>query len=208
MGGISKNILEQLKRINIWASGKSLPHALHGLPPFQQIARLSSLIKVAGLHDALITPHLSSIVAGLAGSAPSTPQDTQLLLSLPKQGTWTLEGLNWHVDVGSAPLARLPGIQAFVLLDDVLPHGGATLALAGSHRTGTRQTAAQPPLREVLRKTSDLETSLRTLGITLVEMSGQAGDVFLMDMRLLHTPSINSTKHLRMMATARFYLNH
>jgi len=44
-------------------------------------------------------------------------------------------------------------------------------------------------------------------GITLVEMSGQADDVFLMDMRLLHTPPINATDRLRMMATCRCSLD-
>jgi ectoine hydroxylase-related dioxygenase (phytanoyl-CoA dioxygenase family) len=34
-------------------------------------------------------------------------------------------------------------------------------------------------------------------------MCGRAGDVFLMDMRVLHTPSVNATKQPRMMATTR-----
>jgi len=38
-------------------------------------------------------------------------------------------------------------------------------------------------------------------------MSGNAGDVFLIDMRLLHTPSINSTKNMRVMAASRCFLN-
>ena len=37
-------------------------------------------------------------------------------------------------------------------------------------------------------------------------MSGRAGDVFLMDMRVLHTPSVNLSSHIRMMATTRFDL--
>jgi hypothetical protein len=53
----------------------------------------------------------------------------------------------------------------------------------------------------------NLERDLRELGITIVEMSGRAGDLYLMDMRLLHTPSINSTKNIRMMATTRVFLN-
>jgi hypothetical protein len=31
-------------------------------------------------------------------------------------------------------LADIPGVQAFVLIDDLLPKGGTTLALAGSHQ--------------------------------------------------------------------------
>ena len=52
-----------------------------------------------------------------------------------------------------------------------------------------------------------LERNLQELGIALVEMSGRAGDVFLMDMRVLHTPSINSTANVRMMATSRCFLD-
>ena len=206
MAAIKKNILDELKRLNVWASGKSLPGPLRALPPFQQIARLSTLVKLPGIHNALMTPPLFSLIATLAGRKPSATQDTQLLLSLPNQGTWTLEGLNWHVDVTADPPTSLPGIQAFILIDEVLPRGGATLVLAGSHTAMARQPAHQPALREVLKTSTDLSTSLEGTGIHVVEMSGQAGDVFLMDMRLLHTPSINATKHIRMMATARFFL--
>jgi ectoine hydroxylase-related dioxygenase (phytanoyl-CoA dioxygenase family) len=51
-----------------------------------------------------------------------------------------------------------------------------------------------------------VERNLHELGIAIVEMPGRAGDVYLMDMRLLHTPSINATKNVRMMATTRFLL--
>lgn len=205
MGEIEKAVLEELKRLRIWVSGKSLSSPVRELPPFQQIARLSTLVKVPGLHAAVMTPQLSSIIAFLAGRAPSpvlATQGSQFLLSLPHQGRWALEGLNWHVDVASEAPDQLPGIQAFVLVADVAPRGGATLALAGSHRAGTRQA----PLRELLKKSGNLEAGLGALGIHVVEMSGQAGDVFLMDMRLLHTPALNATKHIRMMATARFFL--
>ncbi|MEO8021929.1 phytanoyl-CoA dioxygenase family protein [Polaromonas sp.] len=206
MAGIKKSIMDELRRLNVWASGKSLPSPLRALPPFQQIARLSTLVKIPGMHEAVMTPQLSSVIASLAGRTPSAIQDTQLLLSLPNQGTWTLEGLNWHVDVAAEPPTSLPGIQAFLLIDEVSPHGGATLTLAGSHKAMARQAAHQPALRDILKTSTDLATSLQGTGIHVVEMSGQAGDVFLMDMRLLHTPSINATKHIRMMATARFFL--
>lgn len=125
----------------------------------------------------------------------------------PAQGAWTLEGLNWHVDIAENQRARIKGIQAFFLIDDVVPHGGATLALAGSHRIGVQRTPAAAQLRGLLRNPLDLERRLHELGITIVEMSGRAGDVFMMDMRLLHTPSVNATKNMRMMATSRCFLD-
>jgi hypothetical protein len=60
-------------------------------------------------------------------------------------------------------------------------------------------------LRELLKTSRALEADLRGTGLTLVEMAGRAGDVYLMDMRVLHTPSLNATRNLRMMATTRFF---
>ncbi|MBZ5709228.1 phytanoyl-CoA dioxygenase family protein [Nannocystis pusilla] len=198
MAPIKQRVLDELKRLKVWGAGKSLSNRLQGLPAFQQIGKLSSLVTVPGLQDALMTRELLAVMIELAGRAPSPGQGIQLLLSPPQQGDWTLHGLNWHVDMAAAPGERAHGIQAFVLIDDVAPRGGATLALAGSHR------APGPELREVLRTSTDLAASLRAMGLGIVEMSGRAGDVFLMDMRVLHTPSINSTKNMRMMATSRY----
>lgn len=38
-------------------------------------------------------------------------------------------------------------------------------------------------------------------------MSCRASDVFLMDLHVLHAPSVNSTKNVRMMATTRFFFD-
>jgi hypothetical protein len=199
MASIRQQLLDELRRLRVWDAGKKLPSSLQNLPSFQQIAKLSTLVKLPGLHDAWLTPELLAGIGRLSGRSAPMLQGAQWLLSLPGQGDWTLEGLNWHVDVAARPSDPLPGIQAFVLIDDVSPRGGATLALAGSHRlSGSRAS-----LREVLKASTDLESDLRPLGVNLLEMCGRAGDVFLMDMRLLHTPSINSTSKLRMMATSR-----
>lgn len=52
-----------------------------------------------------------------------------------------------------------------------------------------------------------LEGTLRDFGLKVIEMSGQAGDVYLMDMRTLHTPAINDSNRIRMMATCRCLLD-
>jgi len=201
---IRQQIVEELKRLKVWAGG-SRSSPLAGIPPFQQIARLSGLVKIPDLHDALVTPELRGIVSALASGTRMGSQETQLLLSLPHQRDWTLDGLNWHVDIAADPLSRLPGLQVFFLIDDVAPHGGSTLALAASHRHDLQRGAGHLPLRALLRTSSDVEGDLRRAGVTVVEMSGRAGDVYLMDMRVLHTPSINASRSVRMMATTRFF---
>lgn len=131
----------------------------------------------------------------------------QFLLSPPNQGAWTLKELNWHVDVKSETLDHLPGVQAFFLIDDVPPHGGATLALSGSHKLSQASVGARSRLREALMSNDILEGTLRDFGLKVIEMSGQAGDVYLMDMRTLHTPAINDSNRIRMMATCRCLLD-
>ena len=204
MMAVRPKLLDELKRVS---EGKGMPASVRGLPVFQQIAKLSSLVRLPGLHESLVTRELLAEVTRLAGRAPNMVQDVELLLSPPRQGDWTLQGLSWHVDVAAKPPGRLPGIQAFFLLDDVASGGGGTLALAGSHRVDTRPDVSSSRLRRILRTAEDLERQLDDLGIGIVEMSGRAGDVFLMDMRLLHTPSINSTQQVLMMATSRCFVD-
>lgn len=204
---VRRQILDELKRGKVWASGRTLSAQLSALPAFQQIGRLSGRVKVSGLEQALVTPELRAIVSAIAGNLRAAPAATQLLLSLPHQGAWSLAGLNWHLDLAAGPSGRVPGVQAFFLLDEVVPRGGATLALAGSHRPERLHGRGSASLRALLKTSEDPERDLREAGVEIVEMSGRAGDVFLMDMRVLHSPSINASRNVRMMATARFLSN-
>ncbi|MCA9516168.1 MAG: phytanoyl-CoA dioxygenase family protein [Myxococcales bacterium] len=177
----------------------SFARALRKLPVFQQITRLSGALTAGELDRVLLTPELTARVGELAGRAPLGGQGAQVLASPPRQGAWTLDGLGWHVDLAADPQQqRVPGIQAFFLVDDVAPRGGATLALAGSHR------ATPGDLRAALRaRDAGLEARLAALGVRVVEMCGRAGDTYLMDMRVLHAPAVNATPNLRLMATCR-----
>ncbi|MET3494917.1 phytanoyl-CoA dioxygenase family protein [Variovorax boronicumulans] len=200
---IKESILRELARLGIWAGGKSVGRSVNELLPFQQIAKLASVVKIADLDEALNTPEIRGAIVGLTGMTPQVGQGSQLLLSLPRQGRWSSSNLNWHVDIASKPGDEIPGIQAFYLIDDVAQHAGATLALARSHRL---EGEVARMLRGALKTPTDLEAVLSTSNTEVVEMSGRAGDVFLMDMRVLHTPSINASKNIRMMATTRFNL--
>lgn len=200
MASIRRSLLDELKRVY---ARRGVPASMRALPVFQQIGRLSALVNIPGLHASLMTPELKAVIAELGGRPPARIQASQLLLSPAMQGAWTLEGLNWHVDVAGDPRGPVPGIQAFFLVDDVAPRGGATLALAGSHR----RDVDGPALRQLLRSTTHLDRDLPSMGIDLIEMAGRAGDVFLMDMRVLHTPSVNASRNVRMMATTRCFVH-
>lgn len=203
---IRRQVQAELERRGLRARGKRSRNPVDGMPAFQQIARLSTMIRIERLHAILVNPELLALVHTLAAGRVRPVADAQLLLSPPDQGTWRLRQLNWHVDAAAAP-GRLPGIQAFFLIDDVAVHGGATLALAGSHRWGEAGPAANEALRRRLKAADDPGAELADAGVRLVEMCGRAGDVYLMDMRMLHTPSINATRHVRMMATTRHFID-
>jgi hypothetical protein len=198
--GLRRRLLQEIK---VASERAGTSKSLRKLPIFQQIGRLSSLIDARDAHETLVTPDLIELVGYLAGQRSPMAQETQLLLSPPRQGMWTLAGLNWHVDVHAEKLDRVPGVQTFFLIDDVAPHGGATLALAGSHRLGPSGASSLQTLREILRLNAGNEAAIQAMGVQVVEMSGHAGDVFLMDMRVLHSPSINDSEHVRVMATCR-----
>ena len=200
---VKVQVLNELKRLKIWSTGRVLSNRMKGVPAFQQITKLGQLIKYPGLKDRLISQDLSSTMSRLAGASLIPEQDAQLLISLPKQGDWTLDSLNWHRDISQSELAQIPGVQAFVLIDDLSPRGGATLALAGSHRLKGRPQGKQS-INRIVSNRSGPSMTVGDVDLSILEMAGQAGDVYLMDMRLIHTPSINSARNVRMMATIRY----
>lgn len=201
---VKVHVLHELKRLGIWSTGRSLSGGIKKIPAFQQVTKLGRLICYSGLKEKLVSRNLHSLMCRLAGATLSSGQDAQLLISLPHQGDWTLQGLNWHRDVSDLKATRIPGVQAFVLIDELSPHGGATLALAGSHRLKNPSQSRQG-MEKLIHSGAGRPVSVDGVELSVLEMAGRAGDVYLMDMRVLHTPSINSTKNVRMMATIRYF---
>lgn len=185
----------ELERLGVLGRGRK--SAVRELPPFQQITHLARTLRVSVALESLMTDGLRSMIASLGGPTVVRSGEVQLLVSPPRQGRFTVEGARWHVDIASDGAS--PGIQIFALLDDVAPSGGGTLALAGSQRL------SRPSVRALHRALADgpLADALRAHGLSLVEMSGRAGDVFLMDLRVLHAPSINASERPRIMVTSR-----
>lgn len=146
----------------------------------------------------------------------------QLLFSLPSPGPWSVPCAHWHLDIPRLASGRQPGVQLFTFLDRVAPQGGGTLVVAGSHRLLNdgrfhRSKALRRHLSQ-LRYFRDLCSPhlphraqllgqiAREDGVDLevVELHGNPGDVYLTDLRLLHTGAPNVTPHPRLMATYRF----
>lgn len=179
----------------------------------------------------LFTPALMDAIVELAGGRSIRPMGNrpQFLVTMPNAEEWTVPPTIWHVDLPRLPSNCLVGIQVFTFLSDVVPRGGGTLVVAGSHRllnNGSRVRSKNiktrlrrlPYFRELMSKESvDRERFLTESGsaqdpdegdvsLRVVELCGRPGDVYLTDMRLLHTLAPNATNEPRVMLTHRFVI--
>jgi ectoine hydroxylase-related dioxygenase (phytanoyl-CoA dioxygenase family) len=142
-----------------------------------------------------------------------------------RDAPWSVPHTAWHVDEPtSAAREDAWGLLGFAFLDAVEPAGGATVALAGSHRR-LRALAASTPgglvttdeaiaalgtepwFADLLRPGDPGERRRRfvdegqvSMGIPLrvVELVGEPGDLVLMDPRCLHTVSANVSRRPRL----------
>ncbi|HEY1425644.1 MAG TPA: phytanoyl-CoA dioxygenase family protein [Caulobacteraceae bacterium] len=143
----------------------------------------------------------------------------QVLFTLPNADVWRLPR-GWHTDGICMASNAIPGVQMFGFLDPVGPGGGGTLVVAGSHRLVnegrpmrireiTRRLKREPFFRELMagRCSADGAFPKARVGEVLVEvleLTGEPGDVWLTDMRLLHSGAPNAADRPRMMLTCRF----
>jgi len=146
----------------------------------------------------------------------------QILFSLPSKEDWSIPSDAWHIDLPKIGEKSSPGLQAFTFLDDVEPKGGATLVIAGSHRLANNSANLSSklmksrlqkenyfkrlldPKRAPIASIPETKGSAQGVNLEVVELCGKVGDVYLMDLRLLHTPALNCSDKARLMLTCRF----
>jgi hypothetical protein len=206
-----------------WRPADQLPSAglFDAKPLIRSLDRHPAIIDLVGGK----TPAAASALVGGRLDFSMRPSPG-LLLTLPATGSWTVPHQNWHQDIPRLPEAGPPGVQVFAMLDTVEPGGGGTLAVTGSHRLfndGVRINSSD--LRKRLKRlpyfaalmsegTADRMRFMRAAGhvgdveLQVVEMTGEPGDVFFMDMRLLHTVAPNMRRIPRLMLTERYLLEH
>jgi tetratricopeptide (TPR) repeat protein len=114
---------------------------------------------------------------------------------------------SWHID---APLELatfdrwINGLVGVVLVDDVAPGAGATYIAPESVGLLTRDLAAHPEGLDLASR--DVGVAISARCTELVELHGEAGDVFLLHPFMLHTASPNPTGRVRWMANPNIAL--
>ena len=190
----------------------------------------------SGALSAIGSPDVRRALDALLGEARWRKPERwgQMLVSFPGEGRWRLPHNMWHLDMPAAgSKAALRGVQAFALLTPVVFHGGATLAVTGSHRLAQRvvdEAASAPSLssadvRRLLKRkqpwfqslwTADEEaehasrlmgevTTIGDVEVRVVEMTGEPGDVILMDPSMLHCAAPHTSGGPRFAVTERLY---
>jgi ectoine hydroxylase-related dioxygenase (phytanoyl-CoA dioxygenase family) len=219
-------VLGSLERLGLWRDGNwrldERPKPIwpdRGLKPSRDIGHRHPEV------EALIQlPAIKAVVEHLLGGADFDRKvfpRPQVLASLPNADDWVLPS-GWHTDMPRLARGGSPGIQAFMFLDSVRPRGGGTLVIAGSHRllNGGRNMKANEITAALRTEPFFQHLFSRRIGATdvealpvgrvsgtrleVVELVGEPGDAWLIDLRALHAAAPNCSDRPRLMATHRF----
>lgn len=173
---------------------------------------------------------LSAIDVILEGMPYEKPKNWgALFLSFPSSKPWRIPTSGWHIDAYHAsPLLPLRGVKTFALFGDVVPRGGGTLLISGSHRLVHKWFQENPPpprarsdqmrrllqnqpyVRDLHSPGDDQERVERFMkrvedveGIPLhvVEATGAAGDVILAHPLVMHVAAPNNSAEPRFMVS-------
>lgn len=172
---------------------------------------------------ALLTDEVLAVTRHLLGGdeVKAMPPHRQLLLTPPNANEWTVPHNNWHLDYPRSGDVGWAGVQVFTFLSPVTAGGGGTLELAGSHRLlndagvlDSKKFRRRLKREEYFRALTDENDLNRRrfmdeighicgVPVKVVELTGDPGDVYFVDLRLLHSIGPNTSQALRMMVTQR-----
>ena len=162
-------------------------------------------------------------MVSLSGSELRVIQEFILYMTFPTAkrdlAQWRVPWAGWHNDFTGDGTGRTPGYLAFVLLNNIETCGGSPVFLAGSHRLS--EVIAPQHASAIMKQLSKKSTLLERLwdrrpgapgacvgerctvdGVELevLEMTGKAGDVFVINGLLLHAMTENERPDVRLAA--------
>jgi ectoine hydroxylase-related dioxygenase (phytanoyl-CoA dioxygenase family) len=147
-----------------------------------------------------------------------------ILFTLPNAEKWFVPPV-WHSDAPRLASGACPGVQTFIFLDTVVARGGGTAILAGSHRLLNDGRTIRPKNlvgnliqqhaffrqlfgKETLYSAPDdplPRAVIEDVELQVMELTGLAGDVWFIDLRVLHATAPNASDRPRLMITSRFF---
>ncbi|WP_405062252.1 phytanoyl-CoA dioxygenase family protein [Kribbella sp. NBC_01505] len=171
--------------------------------------------------DAILGPVLRGVLDQLLGSWVEPSHQGQVLVTMPTGDEWAVPHRQWHTDVGYDELPRdeLVGVKVWALLGDLAAGGGGTPQIAGSHRVLARYLdrtderdfstvrdqvlASHEWFRQLTSENRSedwvAEGDVDGIPVRVVELTGNAGDVYLTHPWVLHSIAPNARQAPRMM---------
>ena len=215
----------RMESAGIWKDGEWRVDHLRN-EPINEGAKFARQIKGCLEVNELVNDEIPQVVAQLLDRQKTFTgmEVPQPLFTLPNSDKWDVPHDVWHLDAPRLPNWGIPGIQIFTFLNTVAPAGGGTLVVAGSHRlvNGSerirsrdvkRRLKKEPYFRDLMSKTAaNRDRFLQNVercgdvDVQVLELVGQPGDVYFVDLRVLHAPAPNATLVPRVMLTRRFFL--
>lgn len=179
---------------------------------------------------------LAAIDAILESQRYETPRDWgALFIAFPSNAKWGVPSSGWHIDANYASaLWPTRGVKTFALLGDVVPRGGGTQIVSGSHRLVHRWFQENPPphaarsadMRKLLRshpyirdlhsagdpdervaRFMDRVEDADGVPLQVVETTGAAGDVIILHPLVLHVAAPNKAAEPRLLLSGGITTN-
>lgn len=218
-------VIRHLEREGLWNDGDwTLNDDVSSSSDNAQKSFAQGLKKQSLFVDLLSDAQL--LISELLDNQPTFPATDypHPLITFPNATSWSIPTKSWHLDCPRLSNGGIPGIQAFTFLEAVKQGGAGTLAVMGSHRLLNdegflrssqvlKQLKQESYFRNLMSK--DVENRERYLHesefaddveLQLMEMVGEPGDVYLMDLRVVHVAAPNVLSIPRIMLTQRYLL--
>lgn len=163
------------------------------------------------------TPFIDEVLNDLLGDWRYHHAWGNPLITFPSPGPWEMPKKIWHFDHrASGPVDGMFLMRMFGFVNDVVPQGGGTLVIEGSHELVRRMVEVAPnndagtsakvkkrlaEQHEWFRAPSFEPTEIDGVRVCARELTGQAGDVALMLPWTMHNISPNCGDQPRFMVT-------
>lgn len=159
-----------------------------------------------------------------------------LFIAFPSNAKWGVPSSGWHIDANyHSALWPIAGVKTFALLGDVVPRGGGTQIVSGSHRLIHRWFQLHPPphgarsanmrklllshpyIRDLHRAGDPDERIARFMArvedaddvpLQVVETIGVAGDVIMLHPLVLHVAAPNKEAEPRFLLSGGITTNN
>lgn len=192
--------------------------------------RPAQLTSKADEFTAMASPTVRAVLDQLLGRWKTPPRWGIPLVTFPTPAAWDVPHLHWHTDLPVT--AAAPSVaRVFLLLAPLAAQGGGTGYIAGSHRVlrllaqRTGRTLPSGVARRMLKEREPWFAALESrrededrierfmvvggvadgVPVRVAEMTGEPGDVFMMDPIMLHGMTRNAAPAPRLMLTEWVY---